>query len=157
MTATVRVVRVQSPWPKVEPLVRKAARVTLDHLGGYKGAEIDVRLTNDSEVQELNHRYRGIDRPTNILSFAMLEEDEDGQPPEAPLWLGDLVIAYETVAREADEQGKTFSDHLMHLVVHGVLHLVGHDHEKSPEDELLQETMEIAILSRLGITNPYEE
>jgi len=154
--ATVRVSRERSRWPKVEKKVRQAALAVLERVGGMDGAEVAVRLTHDEEVQSLNLHYRGIDRPTNILSFAMMDDPDDIEFPEAPLLLGDLVLAFETVVREAEMQGKTFEDHLTHLVVHGMLHLLGYDHERSPEDALRQETMEIAILAHMGIDNPYE-
>ncbi|MBF0172731.1 MAG: rRNA maturation RNase YbeY [Magnetococcales bacterium] len=156
MKATVRVSRERSRWPKVEKKVRQAALAVLERVGGMDGAEVAVRLTHDEEVQSLNLHYRGIDRPTNILSFAMMDDPDDIEFPEAPLLLGDLVLAFETVVREAEMQGKTFEDHLTHLVVHGMLHLLGYDHERSPEDALRQETMEIAILAHMGIDNPYE-
>lgn len=157
MKATVRVDRVQSQWPKVKKTVRHAALVALDHLGDETGdVEVGIRLTDDAEVRELNHRYRGVDRPTNVLSFAMQDDGTDLGVPGQPLLLGDLVVAYETVVREATEQGKTFADHLTHLVVHGILHLAGYDHERSAEEALSQESLEIAILNRLGIANPYE-
>ncbi|MBF0138654.1 MAG: rRNA maturation RNase YbeY [Magnetococcales bacterium] len=136
--------------------MRHAALIALDHLGGFEDVEVGIRLTDDAEVRELNDQYRGRDRPTNILSFAMYDDAPDSRPPGHPLLLGDLVVAYETVVREAQEQGKTFTDHLNHLVVHGILHLAGYDHERSAEDALSQENLEIAILSRLGIANPYE-
>ncbi|MBF0144886.1 MAG: rRNA maturation RNase YbeY [Magnetococcales bacterium] len=156
MKVTVRVSRERSRWPKVEKKVRQAALAVLERVGGMDGAEVAVRLTHDEEVQSLNLHYRGIDRPTNILSFAMMDDPDDIEFPEAPLLLGDLVLAFETVVREAEMQGKTFEDHLTHLVVHGMLHLLGYDHERSPEDALRQETMEIAILAHMGIDNPYE-
>ncbi len=156
MKATVRVDRVQSQWPKVKKMVRHVALIALDHLGGVEDVEVGIRLTDDAEVRELNDQYRGMDRPTNILSFAMHDDAPDSRPPGQSLLLGDLVVAYETVVREAREQGKTFTDHLNHLVVHGILHLAGYDHERSAGDALRQENLEIAILSRLGIANPYE-
>lgn len=156
MKGTVRVERDKSRWPKVKKQVVKVTLATLKYCGGVEGCEVAIKLTNDAEVRELNQRYRGLDKPTNILSFAMMEDGEDWPHPGQPLLLGDLVIAYETVVREALAQGKSFEDHLAHLVVHGILHLTGFDHEVSPEEALRQETTEIAILSRLGIANPYE-
>jgi len=152
----VRVERVQPQWPKVDRVIRHCVRVALEHLGGVEKHEVAVRLTDNAEIQELNRRYRGIDKPTNILSFAMMNDADDFHPPGEPLLLGDLVIARETLLEEARDQGKRFEDHLVHLVVHGLLHLKGYDHEKSMDAALHQETMEIAILSRMGIHNPYE-
>nr|CRH04630.1 Putative metalloprotease [Candidatus Magnetococcus massalia] len=122
--------------------------------------EVSVVLTDDAEVQGLNAEYRGKDKPTNILSFAMDDEEEAlGEPmpwPEdEPRPLGDLILAYETVAREAQEADKPLLEHLTHLLVHGTLHLVGYDHERSDEEADLQEGREIAILDLLGLKNPY--
>ncbi|MBF0130973.1 MAG: rRNA maturation RNase YbeY [Magnetococcales bacterium] len=161
MKGTIRVERDKSRWPKVKKQVTKVARVALAYgdmcvAGGCEDTcEVGIRLTDDAEVRELNHRYRGQDKPTNVLSFAMMDDGEEWPHPGQPRLLGDLVIAYETVVREAEEQGKRFEDHLAHLVAHGILHLTGYDHEQSPEAALRQETAEIAILSRLGIANPY--
>jgi len=158
---TIRVERDKSRWPKVKKQVTKVARAALAYGAGGAGGgredagEVGIRLTDDAEVRELNHRYRGQDKPTNVLSFAMMDDGEDWPHPGQPRLLGDLVIAYETVVREAEEQGKSFEDHLAHLVVHGILHLTGYDHERSPEEALRQETAEMAILSPLGIANPY--
>jgi len=111
-------------------------------------------LTTDAELQSLNLQFRGIDKPTNVLSFAAL--DGDGPPVMAgqPLFLGDIAIAGETVAREANEQNKTVSDHLSHMIIHGTLHLLGYDHED--EDEALKmEALERKILSAHHIADPY--
>lgn len=158
MKATIRVKRAQGPWPKVEKGVRRAALAALEHSSlALEKVEVGIRLTDNAEVQELNRQYRGKDKPTNILSFAMLKDDfEPFGPPEEPVLLGDLVIAHEVVLSEARDQEKNFEDHLAHLVVHGILHLAGYDHERSPEEAFRQETMEIAILAHMGINNPYE-
>lgn len=116
--------------------------------------EISMVLADDATVQGLNRDWRGKDKPTNVLSFAALDDDEAPLPEGAPLLLGDIVLAFETCAREAEEQGKTLADHFAHLVVHGVLHLLGYDHEQDDEAEAM-EALEVAVLARLGVADPY--
>lgn len=120
-----------------------------------RGAVVGVVLTDDGEQRELNRTYRGKDEPTNVLSFAIGEAAAAHAPGE-PLLLGDVVLAFETVAREAAEQGKPLADHLRHLVVHGVLHLLGFDHEDDAEAQLM-EACEVEILLRLGVPHPYRD
>lgn len=117
-----------------------------------EGGEIAVLFADDATVRELNRSYRHRDKPTNVLSFPA---DHDPQPGQARL-LGDIVLAFGTVAAEAEEQGKSLSDHMTHLVVHGVLHLLGFDHENDDDAEEM-EGLETEILRRLGIADPYEE
>ncbi len=109
-------------------------------------------LSEDATVRALNRQWRGQDKPTNVLSFAAGAETA---PPGAPCLLGDVVLAYETVAAEAKAQGKPMAHHLCHLVVHGVLHLLGFDHERAAEAERM-EALETVILAGLGIADPYE-
>ncbi|MCG6207383.1 rRNA maturation RNase YbeY [Rhodopseudomonas sp. HC1] len=119
------------------------------------GAELAVMLTDDDGIRALNASYRGFDKPTNVLSFPAPEadyQDEDG----APRLLGDIAIAYQTVRREADHEGKPFDHHLSHLAVHGFLHLVGYDHETDAEAETM-ESAERRILAGLGIPDPYAD
>ena len=113
--------------------------------------EVSVLLTDDAHQQVLNREWRGIDKPTNVLSFPALEQD-------APIegLLGDLSFARETVEREAAEMQLATRDHFVHLVVHGVLHLLGHDHQE--EDEAVaMENLETEILAGLGIADPYAD
>jgi len=112
--------------------------------------DLVILLTNDAEVKALNARYRGKDRPTNVLSFPGLEMLMPGQPRH----LGDVVLAYETCAAEAEQQGKSLGDHLSHLTVHGVLHLLGRDHENEAEAEAM-EAEERTVLASLGVADPY--
>jgi probable rRNA maturation factor len=114
------------------------------------GAELCVHLADDAHVRELNARWRGLDKATNVLSFPTVEPVHVG---EARL-LGDIVLAFETVSREADAEGKPLADHYRHLVVHGFLHLIGFDHE-TDADARRMETMETQILARLGVADPY--
>lgn len=116
-------------------------------------AELSIVLADDALVQQLNRDYRGKDKPTNVLSFALTEAEEP-EAEDAPTLLGDVILAWETVAREAAEQDKPVSDHLSHLVVHGVLHLLGYDHEVD-EDAEEMEGLEIEVLKTLGIADPY--
>jgi probable rRNA maturation factor len=111
--------------------------------------EISIVLADDAFVQDLNRKYRNIDMPTNVLSFAA--DDDDGL---GPCLLGDVILAFETVQREADAAGKPMPDHVSHLVVHGTLHLLGFDHEDERE-AIEMEALETAILARLGIADPY--
>ncbi|VVT12147.1 rRNA maturation RNase YbeY [Erythrobacter sp. EC-HK427] len=117
-----------------------------------------VLFTSDSEVHGLNREWRGKDKPTNVLSFPMLEREElvhldpDEGPPEM---LGDIALAYETCAREAADKGIALKDHAAHLVVHGLLHLAGYDHETSEADAEKMEALEVKILALLGIADPY--
>jgi probable rRNA maturation factor len=113
-------------------------------------------LTDDEGIRTLNRNWRGIDKPTNVLSFPALQPRGPRLEDEAPRMLGDIAIAYETTRREADEEQKPFGHHLSHLAVHGFLHLIGHDHEQDQEAETM-ESLEREILAQLGIPDPYAE
>ena len=114
---------------------------------------VGIRLTDENEQRRLNRAYRGKDAPTNVLAFP-LAHLADPLPPGSPLLLGDIVLALETVRREAEAQGKLLPDHLRHLVVHGVLHLLGFDHDSEPEAAAM-EAREVEILGALGVPDPY--
>ena len=129
----------------IEAVVERAAIAALgDREGG-----IVILLTDDETVRDLNDRFRGKDRPTNVLSFPAAK-----MPGANPQPLGDIVLAYGVCAREAEEQSKTLRNHLTHLVVHGVLHLQGRDHEDDAEAEAM-EAEERSILASLGVSDPY--
>lgn len=118
--------------------------------------EVSVVLADDATVRQLNARHRGRDRPTDVLSFPQFEADELRRiaPEGPPLPLGDVILARETVVREARALGRPVGDHLVHLFVHGVLHLLGHDHA-AEEEAARMEQLETAILAELGLPDPY--
>lgn len=141
--------------PRAETLARRAAEAALLRAGGPAAhgvaLEAAVVLADDAMVRSLNSTYRGEDRPTNVLSFGNLDDSVEAGRPRL---LGDVILARQTVGREAAEQSKSLADHLTHLVVHGVLHLLGYDHESEPRAEEM-ESLEITILAELGVSNPY--
>ncbi len=138
------VVVLDAGWPKalpgVERLVRRAARAA-----ARRGKSLNVALADDKEVRALNLRDRRKDKPTNVLSY----------PSDERAFLGDIVLARQTVWREAKQQKKSPADHVAHLVVHGVLHLLGHDHETGDADAERMEALERRVLAKLGIADPY--
>ena len=119
---------------------------------------VSLLFTTDDEVHALNREWRGRDKPTNVLSFPMLERAELADTPQGdgpPVMLGDIALAHETCAHEAAEKGVTLEAHAAHLIVHGLLHLAGHDHVESDEQADAMEALETAILAKLGIADPY--
>lgn len=153
--AVVEVIVADARWgviADVEPAVEKAACLALALSGVLirDHAEACVLLADDATVEGLNRQWRGKSGATNVLSFPAVAPD---QLPASPL-VGDIVLAYETCAREAAEQGKTLADHLGHLVVHGALHLAGHDHLTDVDADRM-ETLEVQILAELGVPDPY--
>ena len=130
----------------------------LDFLDGQKPVIIGLNLSNDGKVQELNRDYRGLDKPTNVLSFANLDAPDfyNDLALYEEVELGDIIIALETLEREADIKGISLADHYCHLFAHGLLHLLGFDHIEDAEAEKM-ESAEIRILATLNINNPYEE
>lgn len=141
-----------STVPDFEACVRRAAEAALLD-NDAPASEISVVLSDNEHIRELNKHHRGMDKPTNVLSFPAARMKT---PAGAPRLLGDVVLAFETVEREAREEHKPFANHLSHLVVHGVLHLLGYDHEDDYEAEIM-ETRERQILAKLGIPDPYAE
>lgn len=137
-----------------------AARVLaeeVDFLALDKEFYINLCLSSDQEVHKLNKQYRNMDKPTNVLSFAAID-DEDFDPfgDEQEMMLGDVIIAYETMRREADVQGVSLHDHFCHLWTHGILHVLGFDH-MTPEEAAEMEGFETKILAEMGIDDPYRE
>jgi probable rRNA maturation factor len=156
----------ESSWPELDwdtiganAATAAVAQTPFGNLADADAAiEIAVRLTDDAEVHQLNAQYRGKDKPTNVLSFPMIEPDliealtqnsDDGE-----VILGDIVLAHGVCAAEAEEKGFTVEQHATHLIVHGVLHLLGYDHQGDSEAEAM-ESMERAALETLGIPDPY--
>lgn len=134
----------------LDALTRESVDASLAESGAklVEGCEVSVSFCDDAEIRELNAEWRGKDKPTNVLSFPT-----PGPLSARPL-LGDIVISYETVAREAAEQEKTLREHTAHMVIHGFLHLIGYDHETAAEAEVM-EGLERRIASRLGLRDPY--
>jgi probable rRNA maturation factor len=154
-TLGVEVLRRDAAWAKAgigDTMLERAARAGFEAVpprrqGDYQAA---IVLAGDEEMRALNRNWRGKDSSTNVLSFPA------GGDIGEPGFLGDIVLAYETVAREAREQEKPLKDHVAHLVVHGLLHLIGFDHADDAEAEEM-ESLERAALARLGIADPYVE
>jgi len=150
----IEIVREASDWDSAaDELVRRAAEHAYVVTRGEEAAELCIVLADDLRVAALNKEYRGKDGPTNVLSFPASDMPEDLFPGMTPV-LGDIILARETIAREAAEQKKSFADHLSHLTIHGVLHLLGHDHLDDLEAEEM-EALERDILEDLGIEDPY--
>ncbi len=153
--------------PDVETISGEVFSQVLDYVGRHeeidflqsgKNINVNLCLGNDDEVQALNREFRGKDKPTNVLSFANIDDESfadewsDGEEIE----LGDIIIALETMQAEAGNQNLTLHDHYCHLFAHGLLHLLGYDHIEADEAEHM-ESFEIAILKQMNINNPYEE
>jgi len=146
LSALVNILIESEAWEQVEwdiPSLIEAVLRTCEQAEDEK--ETAVVLTDDARIREMNRLYRGKDKPTNVLSFPSDEADE---------W-GDLIISYDTIMREAEEQNKPLAAHACHMVVHGMLHLLGYDHEEDAAAEEM-EAIEISILQQLGIENPYK-
>lgn len=139
------IARQSEDWPKNEALIKRAIGAAMSVIDEPRLGELSVALSDDANVQILNQKYRDKDKPTNVLSFPI--------PAPAPL-LGDIVLAYETVEKEAEEKSVSFENHMAHLLVHGFLHLQGYDHQ-TDEEASTMEALEIKALSALGIDNPY--
>jgi len=133
------------------PAVIAAAIAAANQIVGPTGGGVTIIVDNDDRIRSLNRLWRQIDKPTNVLSFPA----PDG-PSGRTSYVGDIAISYETAAREAVAEGKSLSDHVAHLSVHGFLHLMGYDHE-SDADAAEMEGLERDILARIGILDPYIE
>ena len=145
-----------------EPLVRKAAEAAIaesafpDLVESDRAIEMSVTLTGDDEVQALNAKWRGKDKPTNVLSFPMADDLDFARSnvPGPELLLGDIILAHGVCEAEASEKGVPFEQHATHLLVHGTLHLLGYDHQDDKQASDM-EAREVRALARLGIANPY--
>lgn len=135
----------------IDDLVGRAVNAAVAECGVAVAAETELSLVlcDDAFIQNLNRDWRHKDKPTNVLSFP-------ADPSARAITLGDIVIAYETTAREAASEGKPLRDHVTHLVIHGLLHLLGYDHETDSEADIM-ERLEIRALLTLGIASPYED
>jgi len=143
--------------PDAEAVIHRAINAAAEIAGADVGdAELAVMLTDDAGIRTLNNNWRGIDKPTNVLSFPALQPTGTATPSDVPRMLGDIAIAYETTRKEADDEQKPFDHHLSHLAVHGFLHLIGYDHEKDDDAEAM-EGLEREILAQLGIPDPYAD
>ena len=148
-----------SDHPDWEALCQQALDALLDVEPALNSSRLitSVLYTSDTQVHELNKEWRGKDKPTNVLSFPMIERDDllalaaEG-PPEM---LGDIALAFETCQREADQKAVALKDHTAHLLVHGFLHLAGHDHVDSDSQAAAMEKLEVEALAKLGIADPY--
>lgn len=153
---------IEDNWPQADwqLLARQAASATHEMAPELTPARVSASLlfTSDAEIQALNREWRQRDTPTNVLSFPMLERDEllALEPEGRLIMLGDIAVAYETCAREAAEKGISLEDHTAHLIVHGLLHLAGHDHELGAEQARVMEALETNALALMGIADPYE-
>jgi len=152
---------IEAPWPEGawEGLAARAAAAAAQVAPELAHPRLSASLlfTSDAAIHALNREWRGRDKPTNVLSFPMLEREDllALAPKGPPELLGDIALAHETCAREAVEKGVSLEEHAAHLLVHGLLHLAGHDHEISPADADAMEALEIKALAILGIADPY--
>ncbi len=151
---------IEAPWPDaIGELAERAAGAAQALAPAIANTRLSasVLFTSDAEIHALNREWRGRDKPTNVLSFPMLARDEllALEPDGPPVLLGDVALAHETCAREAADRGIALADHAAHLVIHGLLHLAGHDHEISAEDATAMEALETKALARMGIADPY--
>jgi len=150
------VVTERGDWHRIvglDALAKRVVKATLAAVADTPGAvELSLLLTDDAGVRELNRAWRGLDKPTNVLSFP----GSGGSSPDGVRHLGDIAVAFETVDREATEEGKGLADHLAHLIAHGALHLLGYDHENDAEADAM-EALEVKVLASLGIGDPYRD
>jgi probable rRNA maturation factor len=161
MAELVEVVVEDPRWSEagVEAVAERAAAAALTAAGRDPELhEIGLLACDDARIAALNAEFRGKPTPTNVLSWPAFAgqppEEPPGLPGEGPLFLGDLALAYDTCLREAEAAGVPLADHVAHLVVHGVLHLLGHDHGDDAEAEAMED-LESKVLARLGVANPY--
>ena len=150
------------PWPPAtdwDALALRAAAALAHTTPKLANPRVSASLlfTSDAEVHALNREWRGQDKPTNVLSFPMLTRAEllDLAPAGPPVLLGDIALAYETCAREAAGKDIAIEAHAAHLIIHGLLHLAGYDHELSSEDAAAMEALEIKALALMGLPDPY--
>ncbi|VWX52849.1 rRNA maturation RNase YbeY [Novosphingobium sp. 9U] len=153
---------VEEPWPNStawEALATRAAAAAAQVAEelAHPRLTASVLFTSDEDVHALNAEWRGKDKPTNVLSFPMLERSGllDLAPNGPPELIGDIALAFETCAREAEEKGISVEDHAAHLIVHGLLHLAGYDHETGDDEAEAMEALETKALAVMGLADPY--
>lgn len=172
MTKTQLIINLNEPaWekhiPDIENVANKVVIAVFDYVNTHEEIDflafskpfvINLCLSDDTEVHTLNRDFRGMDKPTNVLSFAAIDNEEFDKNLELfdEIELGDIIIALETMQREAEEKGISLHDHFCHLLTHGILHLLGFDHIENDEAEYMEE-FETNILQQLNIANPYQE
>ena len=155
-------IEIEEPWPAGEwQTLSDQASTALAEVApelGNPRLSASLLFTSDDEVHALNRQWRQRDKPTNVLSFPMLAREEllALAPEGPPELLGDLALAYETCAREADDKGVPLEHHAAHLIVHGLLHLAGHDHELGEAEAEAMEALEVKALALIGVADPYE-
>lgn len=136
----------------VEALSQAAAQAALDAAAYQKPCIVSILFTTDEALRTMNRTWRNIDKPTNVLSFPA---SKMAQIEGTPCMLGDIALSFDTLQREANTDHKTLKDHSLHLIIHGVLHLIGYDHETDAEAKEM-EGLEVKALASLGVKNPYE-
>ncbi|MDR1031947.1 MAG: rRNA maturation RNase YbeY [Holosporales bacterium] len=151
LEVSVRSVSPQWNTKEVSDLLRKAISLAVRHLGldGFENRFLDFLLADDDIIRQLNKTYRSQDKPTNVLSF------QNHNFKGVPKGLGSVALSIDTIKKEAQEQAKSLSDHTAHLAIHGLLHLLGYDHN-TEDDANLMESKEVEILGDLAIANPYK-
>ncbi len=155
-------IAIEAPWPpatdwaELALAASEAASTVASELANQR-LTVSLLFTSDAEVHTLNREWRAKDKPTNVLSFPMLERADlvALKPDGPPEMLGDIAIAFETCACEAGEKGVSLEHHTAHLIIHGLLHLAGYDHEQSPAAATEMEALEIKALASMGIADPY--
>ena len=165
---TIDILQDDAQWDDVpfdlDAVTKQACNAACNHLreqglwpDAINTAELALTLTNDTAIQTLNHHYREKDKATNVLSFPAIDFDNDDPAflaLQSPVPLGDIVVAYETLDREKDEQDKSLKDHYTHMIIHGLLHLMGYDHIEDDEAEEM-ESLETEIMQAMGFEDPY--
>ena len=145
-----------SRWKKYNIDFDKIASAAIS--AGHKDSEVSITLVDDKQIHKLNKQYRGMDKPTNVLSFANIDDCDfkDIIQQTSVVEMGDIIIALQTMQQESSEKKISLHNHFCHLLTHGVLHLLGYDHIDDEEADLM-ERLEIEILQKLNIDNPYKE
>ena len=155
---TAEIVKISTLVEDVKKAVLQEVLPDVDFLSLNKDFAVNLCLSDDKTVHKLNLEFRNTDKPTNVLSFANIDGDDfdDMLAFDETVELGDIIVAFETMKQQADEQEISLKNHFCHLMAHGLLHILGYDHMEE-SDRLEMEQIEIAVLHKLGIDNPYQE